>query len=395
MPKNTRIFNSRFIDEVKNIGTTVANEKSRLAIQAYNDHKKETILIQATTIQRMSQRLILALATIYPYLNLFLRDIIQAYVQSATALNREFFVRPALELGLPNTTVLKVIKPLYGIPEAGAHWYKTYHAHHIQNLTMLESSYDSCLLWVNSPSMGFGVVGLQTDDTLILADKIFTAAEEVKLQKAKLLAKARDQLTIDYQIKFNEGFITLAADRSIYLNQESQCRCLRLITLKKPLNLVSSCGLIRKSVTSKDQYVAQRACSAYVATVSQPESAFDLSFAAQMVNPKEEDTKLLNKRLDWQIKHADRDIRFVQLDFISLKLVVFTDASFANNLNLTSQIGYVICLADQFNKVNIIHWSSTKCKRVTRSVFVKGSSMYNKMTLALWDAQRDWIRYLA
>lgn len=368
VPRNTRIFNSRFVDKVKNIGTAAVYEKSRLVVQAYNDHEKETILTQAPTIQRMSQRLILALAAIHPHLNLFLRDITQAYVQSATALNREFFVRPPIELGLPNTIVLKVIKPLYGVPEAGAHWYKTYHAHHIQNLTILESTYDSCLLWVSSPNMGFGVVGLQTNDTLILADKTFATAKEVELQKAKLQAKARDQLTIDHPIKFNGGFITLAADRSIYLNQESQCKCLRLIKLKKPLDLVSSRGLIRKSVTPKDQYVAQRARGAYVATVSQPESAFDLFFAAQVVNPKEEDAKLLNKRLDWQIKHADCGIRFVQLDPTSLKLVVFTDASFANNLNLTSQIGYVICLADQFNKANIIHWSSTKCKRVTRSV---------------------------
>lgn len=38
------------------------------------------------------------------------------------------------------------------------------------------------------------------------------------------------------------------------------------------------------------------------------------------------------------------------------------------NLNLSSQIGYVICLADASDKANIIHWSSIKCKRVTRSV---------------------------
>ncbi len=295
VPRNTRIFNSRFVNEVKNIGTAAAYEKSRLVVQAYNDHEKETILTQASTIQQMSQRWILALAAIHPHLNIFLRDITQAYVQSATALNKEFFIQPPLKLGLPNTTVLKVIKPLYGVLEAGAHWYKTYHTHHIQNLTMLESLYNSCLLWVSSPSMGFVVVGLQTNDTLILADKTFAAAEKVELQKAKLLAKARDQLTIDHSIKFNGGFITLTADRSIYLNQESQCRCLRLITLKKPLDLVSLRGLIRKLMTPKDQYIAQKACGAYVATVSQSESAFDLSFVAQVINPKEKDAKSLNK----------------------------------------------------------------------------------------------------
>ena len=52
----------------------------------------------------------------------------------------------------------------------------------------------------------------------------------------------------------------------------------------------------------------------------------------------------------------------------SLRLIVFTDASFANNRDLSSQIGYVLVLADGTGHANIIHWSSTKCKRVTRSV---------------------------
>ena len=35
---------------------------------------------------------------------------------------------------------------------------------------------------------------------------------------------------------------------------------------------------------------------------------------------------------------------------------------------MTSQIGYVICLADAINKSNVIYWSSIKCKRVIQSV---------------------------
>jgi hypothetical protein len=47
--------------------------------------------------------------------------------------------------------------------------------------------------------------------------------------------------------------------------------------------------------------------------------------------------------------------------------MIFTNSSFANNRDLFSQIDYVICLADS-KHVNIVHWSSIKCKRVTRSV---------------------------
>ena len=44
------------------------------------------------------------------------------------------------------------------------------------------------------------------------------------------------------------------------------------------------------------------------------------------------------------------------------------DASFANNKDLSSQISYIIILADVTKKANIIYWSLIKCKRVTRSV---------------------------
>ena len=73
--------------------------------------------------------------------------------------------------------VLKVIKPLYGIPEAGNHWFNTYHTHHIKELQMSQSTYDPCLLCTNtntSATAGFGVVGLQTDNTLFIRDDVFT-----------------------------------------------------------------------------------------------------------------------------------------------------------------------------------------------------------------------------
>ena len=60
-------------------------------------------------------------------------------------------------------------------------------------------------------------------------------------------------------------------------------------------------------------------------------------------------------------------MKYVKLDRNDLQLVVFTDSSFANNRDLSSQIGYIVCLADS-TSANTIHWSSVKCKRVTRSV---------------------------
>ena len=69
----------------------------------------------------------------------------------------------------------------------------------------------------------------------------------------------------------------------------------------------------------------------------------------------------------WQKENCGHGLRFVQLNPKQLRLITFTDVAFANNVDLSSQIGYIIVLADQDN-ANILHWSSTKCKRVTRSV---------------------------
>jgi hypothetical protein len=72
---------------------------------------------------------------------------------------------------------------------------------------MTESTFDTCLLY--SHDVGFGVVGLQTDDTLFLGDHAFAIAEETKLKEANFLAKEREELTPTTPIKFNGGQIKL------------------------------------------------------------------------------------------------------------------------------------------------------------------------------------------
>jgi hypothetical protein len=44
VPEGVRIFNSRFVDEIKNKGTEKELKKSRLVVQAYNDESKHVIL---------------------------------------------------------------------------------------------------------------------------------------------------------------------------------------------------------------------------------------------------------------------------------------------------------------------------------------------------------------
>jgi hypothetical protein len=75
----------------------------------------------------------------------------------------------------------------------------------------------------------------------------------------------------------------------------------------------------------------------------------------------------LNQRLQWQLNNSTRELRFVFLNRNQLKLMIFIDAALTNTIDLQSQIDYVICLINDVH-INLIHWSSIKCKRVIRSV---------------------------
>ena len=71
MSHGVRIFNSQFVNEIKNISTIDVYEKSCLVMQIYNDNDKTKILTQTSTIQRMNQRFILTLTVNMSHLDFF------------------------------------------------------------------------------------------------------------------------------------------------------------------------------------------------------------------------------------------------------------------------------------------------------------------------------------
>ncbi|PVH80071.1 hypothetical protein DL98DRAFT_549327 [Cadophora sp. DSE1049] len=175
--KGHRIFKSRMVDEVKSKETLASYEKSRLVI-----------LTQSPTIQRL------------------LRDI---------------FAWPLEEIAdkFEPGTVFMVVLPLYGIPESGNHWFNTYHKHHVNSLQIETSTYDPCLLISTKESNEFGIVGMQTDDTLILGDNDFLAKEQNGIAKAGFITKPIQVLDPSGSLTFNGYTITIDGD-DLYMSQK-------------------------------------------------------------------------------------------------------------------------------------------------------------------------------
>jgi hypothetical protein len=79
---------------------------------------------------------------------------------------------------------------------------------------MLTSTYDPCLLVTNSDIDVFGIVGMQTDDTLMLGTAAFLSLEEKKIQKAQFRSKPKAALTLEVQLDFNGCTLTMNASNA-------------------------------------------------------------------------------------------------------------------------------------------------------------------------------------
>ncbi|XP_044718736.1 uncharacterized protein HRG_07301 [Hirsutella rhossiliensis] len=170
------------------------------------------------------------------------------------------------------------------------------------NVTTAETNADTALQ-VNA----FGVAALQTDDTLLVGTTTFLQREDRELCfQAKPKKTLREGDTCD----FNGSLIALEKGYLLVM-QKGQVNNLKIIDLS--------------TEDRAQRYVEQRA------------------------HPTAEDFQALNKRIQWQIDNPQRGLRFVPIGLEAAKVFVFTDGSFANNKDLSSQIGFVIIIATETN----------------------------------------------
>lgn len=345
VPKGTRIYGCRFVDSVK----TVRGEqfdKSRLVAQNFMDLAALFIATKSPTISKLGQRILFALAACFPELAVYLRDITQAYIQAKSSLERTIYLEPVPEMGLSEDEVILVLKPLYGIPESGLHWFVTYHDHHINTLNMIPSIVDPCVLYRRNGNDLDGMTALQVDDSVGFGSPTFLKDEEKTADKFK--SKAQIILEPGKEGTFNGTVVRRNEDLSYTLHQKEKLEAL--------------C-----EVETDEEFKSVRAAIQYIGNSTRP----DLCSPSQLLatnSPTPEQKKDLNKLVCYCKETSDTGLNFVRLDLTSVRIAMFTDSSFANADNYKSQLGFVLLLVDDSNNCNLIHYGSTRCKRVTRSV---------------------------
>jgi hypothetical protein len=187
------------------------------------------------------------------------------------------------------------------------------------------------------------LAGNYVDDTIACGNEEFRELSELTAKRFQSSPRKYPNLSF-------AGIDIDNSEDNYYLSQKSLVRKL------KKLNLDCTFRSAR----------ARLACILH----TRPDVCVDVCMAAQVAEKELcfKDMAMLNAAISRVVKNPDTGIRQQKLDIGSLRLVAYSDYSFANSGDLTCQLGYMVCLVDKYKRCNIIHYSSYKSKRVTTSV---------------------------
>jgi hypothetical protein len=227
VPPHTRVYGTRWVDTQKSVkGQQVP--KSRLVATNYRDHGARSLPTRSPTVTKAAQRVVIATAaSMMSEANVpYVRDIKQAYTQATTKLVREVYLRAPKEMELGDDEILLCVKPLYGIPEAGLHWFLTYVGHHVKELGMTQSKADKGLLYRidDDGGVGVSVTALQVDDNFGHGTSEFLTLEEKASNRFR--CKPRVIIEVGDMVTFNGSEIVRKKFNVFVMRQQPKLRAL-------------------------------------------------------------------------------------------------------------------------------------------------------------------------
>lgn len=261
------------------------------------------------------------------------------------------YITPFAELRLQQDMLLKIVRPLYGVPEIGLHWYLTYIEHLESTLGMGRTSADSCVLVRRTEEElereREREIILQVDDILGIGTHKFLNDERSAANQFK--CKPRTHLT-HKTLLFNGSQLDHPDDRTIRMWQPDK---------------------IGKTQHAKDQpsFASQRAMAQYIGVNTRP----DICSPVQLIAPDADpftpgDFKCLTKVIKHLTTTTPTGLQFTALDLPAAPILVFADFFFANAKDHSSQLAFFILMADVEGSGNIVQYGSPRCRRVMRSV---------------------------
>jgi Reverse transcriptase (RNA-dependent DNA polymerase) len=337
------VIPSRFVLSIKH-ESGEDRLKARFVLGGHLDRDKKAQIHNTTNFKQQSIRIILALASIFGF-DLWSSDVNQAYLQSASKLQRDIFIRPE-ELNFGLNELLKLFLPLYGLTEGGDYWRETLTKHHTDDLKMKQTKGDFSLFFKHVANRLVGLSGSFVDDLVRAGTLNFKTQSNATTQsRFDIKPPTENDFTfIGIEIHSRKGNKRMSqasyVDRLTFVQQ--RCKFEDICTVRAKLAWAVH---TRPDISYSVSRLALTTASSF--------DAHTVVFANKVIRHLKLNPKLA--------------LRYPELDKTTLRLLAYSDASLHNNLDLSSQLGFVILLADSTGACFIWSFRSFKSKRIARS----------------------------
>ena len=350
LPPKANLLPARFVLVIKTSAEGATRYKARYVIGGHRDRLKLYIVHDSQTVHASSVRIVVCLAAIFGF-EIWSSDVKLAYLQSSEPMTRRVFIKnPAPQFGLEEDQCLELLKPLYGLSDSGDSWHATLDKHLVRDLGMKASKIDRSLSFKHDDrGRLIGINASYVDDLLRAGTPDF--------RKICKITNERFETSPDEELPLTFAGIQLSKspEKTICIDQSFYLR--KLEELEKDATFPSF-----RSMRMKLAWLAN----------SRPDICFAISQIAQVTEKvfnedKHKAIKLLNSTIRYTVSHPTT-LKFRRLDLRSLRLIGYSDAAFANNADLSSQLGRIVFLSDKHDNASPIVFKSYKSHRVTRSI---------------------------
>eukprot|EP00168_Porphyra_purpurea_P009868 TRINITY_DN2422_c0_g1_i11.p2 TRINITY_DN2422_c0_g1~~TRINITY_DN2422_c0_g1_i11.p2 ORF type:complete len:307 (-),score=86.12 TRINITY_DN2422_c0_g1_i11:1032-1952(-) len=187
LPRGANVLGGRMVCTIKNVGTPDEAPKARYVAQGNRDQAKQFVVHNLATLRQRSTRVLTSTAANLG-LRLFADDITQAYLQSEEKFTRRIYLRPRPAdrhlFGLEEGELLLILRPLYGVCDAGDYWHATLSKHIEEDLSMTPLVSDPAMYFKRDDVGGIlGLLAAYVDDVYMAGNGRFQKQAESTLQR--------------------------------------------------------------------------------------------------------------------------------------------------------------------------------------------------------------------